>query len=224
MEAFDGIQRPIPRDRAALPWVPWFTRELLDQTALQPEGVAGGLKGRITQLLMMLAFDRHVDTALQLAAQLLPFLDQAAGGVDEFRRFALYLMATQEYQVIETFREALRHQGLEEGDEIMTYAQQLLAEGEAKGRMENQIEMVEGLLRVGVTWDVIKAATGLTENSFQKLKAQRRNCRVLIRRICTSGPTAFPIYRMQDLRPNRVFHGKYVRNSLPHTRISRPEP
>ena len=46
----------------------------------------------------------------------------------------------------------------------MTYAQQLLAEGEAKGRAEGearkQVEMVEGFLRVGVTWDVIEAATG----------------------------------------------------------------
>ena len=59
----------------------------------------------------------------------------------------------------------------------MTYAQQLLAEGEAKGRaegrMEKQIEIVEGLLRVGVTWDVIEEATGLTEAGFQELKAQQ---------------------------------------------------
>ena len=65
----------------------------------------------------------------------------------------------------------------------MTCAQQLLAEGEAKGRAEGearkQVEMVEGFLRVGVTWDVIEAATGLTEAAtglteagFQELKAQ----------------------------------------------------
>ena len=54
----------------------------------------------------------------------------------------------------------------------MAYAQQLLAEGEAKGRMENQIEMVEGLLRVGVMWDVTEAETGLTEAKFQELKTQ----------------------------------------------------
>ena len=159
-----------------LPWVPRFTHELIDQTALAPEAVAGTLKGRITQLLMMVAFDRHVDAALQLTAQLLPLLAQATGGVDEFRRFVLYLMATQDYQVIETFREGLRRQGFEEGDEIMTYAQQLLAEGEAKGRaegrMEKQIEIVEGLLRAGVAWDVIEEATGLTEAGFQELKAQ----------------------------------------------------
>ena len=46
---------------------------------------------------MMVAFDRHVDRALQLTAQLLPLLVQAAGGVDEFRRFALYLMSFRHF-------------------------------------------------------------------------------------------------------------------------------
>lgn len=50
----------------------------------------------------------------------------------------------------------------------MSYAQQLLAEGEAR----KQIEMVEGFLRVGVTWEVIEAATGLTEAGFEALRAQ----------------------------------------------------
>ena len=38
--------------------------------------------------------------------------------------------------------------------------------------MEKQIEIVEGLLRVGVAWDVIEEATGLTEAGFQELKRQ----------------------------------------------------
>lgn len=168
--------RPIVEDARALSWVPRFTHELIDQTALAREAVAGSLKGCITQLLMMVAFDRHVDAALQLTAQLLPLLAQAASGVDEFRRFVLYLMATQDYEVIETFRERLRRQGFEEGDEIMTYAQQLLAEGDAKGRaegrMEKQIEKVEGLLRVGAPWDIIEEATGLTEAGFNELKTR----------------------------------------------------
>ena len=62
----------------------------------------------------------------------------------------------------------------------MTYAQEFLekgraegrTEGHAAGRMENQVEVVEGLLRAGVAWDVIEAATGLTEAGFQDLKAQ----------------------------------------------------
>ena len=54
------------------------------------------------------------------------------------------------------------------GVEIMTYAEELLAQG----RAEAQVEVVEGFLRVGVAWDVIEAATGLTESKFQELKDQ----------------------------------------------------
>ena len=80
----------------------------------------------------------------------------------------MYLLTAQDLNVVPTFREALQRQGHDEGDEITSCAHQLLAEGEAR----KQIEMVEGLLRVGVTWDVIEAATRLTEASFQALKAQ----------------------------------------------------
>lgn len=58
----------------------------------------------------------------------------------------------------------------------MTYAEQLLAEGEARGEQRGEqrtkLEIVEGFLRVGVAWDVIEAATGLTEATFQELKIQ----------------------------------------------------
>ena len=45
----------------------------------------------------------------------------------------------------------------------MTYAQEMLDKGRAEGRMETRVEVVEGLLRAGMAWDVIEAATGLTE-------------------------------------------------------------
>ena len=156
-------------------WVPRFKHELLDQTALEPEAVAGGVKGRITQLLMMAAFNRHVEAALQLTAQLVLSL-HASDDSNEFRQFFVYLMATQDREVIERFRERLQRRGLEQGGEIMTYAQELLAEGEAKGevkgRIKGRVEVVEGLLKVGVTWEVIEAATGLNDAGFQALKEQ----------------------------------------------------
>ena len=145
-----------PQAARALPWVPRFAHELLDQTTLDPDEVGGGVRGR------------HVDMALQMTAQLILSPSQARGGVDELRRFVLYVMATQEHQEIETFGEALRRQGLEQGVEIMTYAEELLA----PGRAEAQVEVVEGFLRVGAAWDVIEAATGLTETRFQELKDQ----------------------------------------------------
>ena len=50
----------------------------------------------------------------------------------------------------------------------MTYAQELLEEG----RMRNQVEVIEGLLREGVEWAVIERATGVNETQFQALKRQ----------------------------------------------------
>ena len=143
----------------------------------RPRGPCRGCRGSLTSswtrrlsipTRLPAAFGRHVDMALQMTAQLILSPSQARGGVDELRRFVLYVMATQEHEEIETFGEALRRQGLEQGVEIMTYAEELLAQG----RAEAQVEVVEGFLRVGVAWDVIEAATGLTETKFQELKEQ----------------------------------------------------
>ena len=168
-----------PEPLRSWPWVPRFAHVLLDQTGLGPGEVAGGLKGRIVQLLMMAAFKRHASEALELAAQLASALS-TVGGVNELRQFVVYVMVTQEPEVVEVFGEALRRYGDKRGGEIMTYAEQLLAEGEAKGRAEGRaegeqhgkVEVVEGLLRVGVSWEVIEAATGLNEARFQALKEQ----------------------------------------------------
>ena len=165
-----------PEAVRSLPWIPRFTHELLDQTALEPEAVAGNVKGRIAQLLMMVAFGRHVEAALDWAARWTLSLRQAEGGVDEFRRFIVYLAAVQDDDIIETFSEALERHGLDLKGEIMTYAEQLLAEGraegEAKGEQRTKVQIVEGLLQAGVKWEVIEAATGLTEAGFEALKAQ----------------------------------------------------
>jgi len=59
-----------PEAARLLPWVPRFGHELLDQTTLDPGAVTGGVKGRIAQLLMMVAFDQRVEAALDRAARL----------------------------------------------------------------------------------------------------------------------------------------------------------
>ena len=57
---------------------------------------------------------------------------------------------------------------------VASRRRELLAEGAAKGRAEGerlgQMKAVEGLLRVGVGWDVIEEATGLNETGFKALK------------------------------------------------------
>ncbi len=64
----------------------------------------------------------------------------------------------------------------------MSYAQELLEEGWAKGRAEGKaegkeeglqrgkVEVVEGFLRIGVSWDLITSATGIDEARFRALK------------------------------------------------------
>ena len=167
------------------PWVPRFEHVLVDQTSLGPEGVEGGVKGRIAQLLMMAAYGRHAGLAMDAAARLLAALF-SGGGVNYIRLFMVYVMATQDEAGALAFDEALRRRGREQGGEIMSYARQLLEEGRAEGRSQGReegrgqglaegaqrgkVEVVEGFLRVGVTWDVIEAATGLNEAGFRTLK------------------------------------------------------
>ena len=63
---------------------------------------------------------------------------------------------------------------------MLTYAEELLQEGEIKGKQEGllegeikgKIEMIESLLSVGVDWALITKATGIDPAQFQALKKQ----------------------------------------------------
>ena len=167
------------------PWMPRFEHVLLDQTRLDPGDVEGATMGRIVQLLMMAAFGRHTGIALDIAAKLAASL-VSVGTVDYIRTIAVYLFSMPDKAAADAFDEALRrHQG-GQGGGIMSYAQELLEEGRVKGRAEGKaegkeegreeglqrgkVEAVEGLLRIGVSWDVITSATGIDEPRFRALK------------------------------------------------------
>ena len=164
-----------PEAVRAWPWVPRFAHVLLDQTVSGPEAVVGGVRGRIARLLLMAAFGQKTPDALRLAAALASSLEGRVARAD-LDLFLSYLTRTQGREGIDTFKETMQDHGIDVGGQLMTYAQELLAEGEAKGRAEGrsetQVEVVEGFLRVGVTWEVIEAATGLTEADFQALKTR----------------------------------------------------
>ncbi len=91
-------------------WVPRFAHVLVDQTGLEPEGVEGGTRGRIAQLLMMAASGRHAEAALEAAARLAA-TGIFSGAVSHFRLFVLYVMATQDEAAVKVFDEALRRHG-----------------------------------------------------------------------------------------------------------------
>jgi hypothetical protein len=50
----------------------------------------------------------------------------------------------------------------------MTYAQELLKEGENKA----EVRIIENLLREGLDWAAIERVTGVNEAQFQALKQQ----------------------------------------------------
>jgi hypothetical protein len=91
-----------------------------------------------------------------------------SGGINYVRIFVLYILATQEPEAAQSFREVLRRHAPEVGDDLMTYAQELLE----KGRLEERVRMIEGLLREGMEWPVIERVTGVNEAQFQTLKQQ----------------------------------------------------
>jgi predicted transposase YdaD len=163
-----------PEMASAWPFIPRFAHTLIDQTEMEPGSVEGGLKGRILQLLMMAAFDKYVAEAMERAAQLAADLPPS-GGINYIRLFVFYVMATQDRAGLRTFGEVLQRYGAEHGGEVMTYAQELLEAGRAEGEQRGKVEVIEGLLRVGVDWQVIEAGTGINEAQFQLLKQQLEN-------------------------------------------------
>ena len=56
--------------------------------------------------------------------------------VDDTRPFIAYLAGTQESEAVAGFQEALRRHRSERGDELMTYAEELLAQGRVEGLRE----------------------------------------------------------------------------------------
>ena len=126
----------------------------------------------------MAAFGHHTHDALRLAAELAATPE--ARDASNLSLFVEYLTQTQDPEGINLFDEAMKDRGIDIGVTLMTYAQEMMekgrAEGEAtgrtKGRMETQVENVQGLLQAGVAWEVITTATGLTEADFEELKAQ----------------------------------------------------
>jgi hypothetical protein len=136
--------------------------------------VQGELKAQLMQLLLLAAY--HPALAwMEQVARLLSSLSSLppSGGINYVWIFVTYILSTQEPEAAQTFREVLRRHAPELGDDVMTtYAQELLAEGEAKGRIEERVRTIEGFLREGVEWSVIERATGVNEAQFQALKQQ----------------------------------------------------
>jgi len=155
------------------PGVPRFSHGLIDQSGLQPEEVQGEVKAQIMQLVMMAAY--HPTLAwMDQVARLLDSLSSLApsGGVNYVRIFVLYVLSTQEPEAARSFREVLLRHAPQVGDDLMTYAQELLKEGRTEGEIKAEVRIIENLLREGMEWAAIERVTGVNEAQFKTLKQQ----------------------------------------------------
>jgi predicted transposase YdaD len=149
------------------PGVPRFSHGLIDQSGLQLDEVQGELKTQLMQLVMLAAY--HPALAwMEQVARLLGSLSSLApsGGINYVRIFVLYILATQEPETAQSFRDVLRQHAPEVGEDLMTYAQELLKEGEIRA----EVRIIENLLREGMEWPAIERITGVNETHFQALK------------------------------------------------------
>ncbi|ETW98720.1 MAG: hypothetical protein ETSY1_17700 [Candidatus Entotheonella factor] len=90
------------------PWVPRFAHELIDQSSLHVDAVAGEVKVQIMQLLLLAAYHR-AEGWMERVAQLWVSLSDTAssGGLNYVQVFVLYVLATQEPEVVSWFGEVL---------------------------------------------------------------------------------------------------------------------
>ena len=164
-----------PEETRTWSFIPHLTYFLVDQSGIKPEEVKGEIRGRIVQLLMLAAFHEQVRDALLAVAQLWNRIPQT-GGINYAHVFIQYVLATQDNDKLAEFDAMLKARKSDIGDEIVTYAQQLLLEGKNKGKIEGkiegQLELIEGFLRAGVGWATIVEATGVDQAKFAELKAQ----------------------------------------------------
>ena len=164
-------------------FVPHFSHILIDQSGINPQMVEGGIRAQVMQLLMFAAYHEPIQEALTLAAGLLAVMPETVG-INYMRIFVHYLLATQAHETVEEFVETIEQFATERGKKLMTYAEELLREGEQRGRLKGelqgelrgelkgQIETIEKLLQTGVSWAIIEQATGVDASKFAELKQE----------------------------------------------------
>jgi predicted transposase/invertase (TIGR01784 family) len=151
------------------PGTPRFSHGLIDQSGMQPEEVQGELKAQMMQLLLLAAY--HPERPWrELVVELIRTLSSLppSGGINYIRVFLRYILQTQDREAIESFQDALQRHAPHLRGDLMTYAQELLKEGENKA----EVRIIENLLREGLDWAAIERVTGVNEAQFQALKQQ----------------------------------------------------
>ncbi len=173
-----GFTTLFPEEDRHWPWGPQFEHILIDQAAIGPEEVRGTLRGRIAQLTMMAA-QRDSWAATRGALRLLAELNAAAApdDIDPLLPYVVYLHATLPRGHWRRFADAFRRE-VPAGGTAMDYAEQLVQQGIRRGMQkgvqqgirQGQAKVVDDLLRAGVPWSTIEAATGIDPDTLRALK------------------------------------------------------
>jgi predicted transposase YdaD len=64
------------------------------------------------------------------------------------------------------------------GEEMLSAAQAYWLEGKKEGKEEGKLETIENFLKIGVNWDTITKATGITYEKLVELKSEIQKSRV----------------------------------------------
>ena len=134
----------------------------------------GALHGRIAQLALMAAYRANWPVLRELVP-LLAELGQAVG-IEDVRQIVVYIaITTRNRERWERFAEAVRRQ-VPGGGELVNKADEMVEiygeMREREGRREGQLATIEKLVHAGVAWSTIEAATGIDEDTFDRLRDQ----------------------------------------------------
>ena len=170
-----------------LPWGPRLDYLLLDQGAGGTSTVVGSPLGRLAQYLMLAVSGPEAEraAALERAVELMRDLWSAERPNDLQVFYSYVFGGREEPAMMETVEAMLKEIEARGPDsELKSLGQYIWENGQRKGRSEGRAEgvelgerratvaTVEGLLRAGVDWAVIRSATGLDRRDFEALKEQ----------------------------------------------------
>jgi len=164
-----------PNQRRA-DFIPDFGHILVDQSGIKSEEIKGALKARITQLLLLAAYHNEAKAKVfEILPELLMQIEQEpTNGLNFPVIFARYLAQTQSPEDVEKLIERTKQLSAKIGGQMLTAAQAWTLQGEKRGELVKEVEMVERFLKAGVAWDVVVNATGITQEKLQELKATLR--------------------------------------------------
>jgi predicted transposase/invertase (TIGR01784 family) len=168
-------------------FIPKFQYLLIDQSDSTPDEMQGTVNARLVQMLMKAAFHGQMMSLYEELSELLTQIPRT-GGINYLKVFILYILETQDRQTVEELTKRIRNKSI--GEEMLSAAQTYWLEGKEEGKKEGKkegkeegkeegkLETIESFLKIGIDWDTITKATGITYEKLVELKSEIQKSRV----------------------------------------------